>query len=131
MSEHPVSKIDGIRPVEPSVVATQLYQVYQAYLDRLSTKIHRGTEASNQQQLDGRMTTPTLDPSQLDKDAAKEVSKIAPDLGGSTVLRFQVDKETNKITVMVVDRATKKVVATIPPEAIKDIPVGDLFQYSA
>ncbi len=67
------------------------------------------------------MQSPTLDPTQMDDEAAKEVSKIAPDLGASTVLKFQVDPETNSVTVMVVDRVSKKVVSTIPAEAIKDI----------
>jgi uncharacterized FlaG/YvyC family protein len=117
--------------VEPSAVAAQLYQVYQTYLDRLSVKINRGNEASsNYQQMDGRMKVPTLDPTQVDDAASQEISKIAPELGVSTVLKFRVDPETQKVTVMVVDRASNKVVSTIPPEAMKDIPVGDLLQYS-
>ncbi len=131
MSENPVRKIDSVSAVEPSTVATQLYQVYQTYLDKLASNVHRGYEAANQKMMNGKMPAPSMDPTQVDEEIAREVSKIAPDLGASTVLKFQVDPETNKVTVMVVDRATKKVVSTIPPEAIKDIPIGDLFQYSA
>ncbi len=131
MSENPVRKIDSISAVEPSTVAAQLYQVYQSHLNQLATKTNRGYDAANNKAMDGKMQSPTLDPTQMDDEAAKEVSKIAPDLGASTVLKFQVDPETNSVTVMVVDRVSKKVVSTIPAEAIKDIPIGDLFQYSA
>jgi uncharacterized FlaG/YvyC family protein len=31
---------------------------------------------------------------------------------------------------MIVDKASDKVIRTIPPEAIKDLPTGELLQYS-
>jgi uncharacterized FlaG/YvyC family protein len=45
-------------------------------------------------------------------------------------LKFMVDNDTHEVTVLIVDRATQKVVQTIPPEAMKDIPIGQLLQYS-
>jgi uncharacterized FlaG/YvyC family protein len=47
-----------------------------------------------------------------------------------TRLQFRVDEKTNDVTIMIMDKATDKVVRTIPPEAIKDIPVGQLMEYS-
>jgi len=66
----------------------------------------------------------------------QEAPKYESDSGKSsnrrqTNLRFRVNPETHEVMVMVVDRSTDKVIATIPPEAIKDIPAGELFQYSA
>jgi uncharacterized FlaG/YvyC family protein len=49
---------------------------------------------------------------------------------GATRLQFRVDDKTNDVTIMIMDKATDKVVRTIPPEAIKDIPVGQLMEYS-
>lgn len=50
--------------------------------------------------------------------------------GNNTRLQFRVDDKTNDITIMIMDRETDKVIRTIPPEAIKDIPVGQLMEYS-
>ena len=49
----------------------------------------------------------------------------------NTSLRFQIDDETSEITVLIVDRATEKVLHTIPADAIKNIPAGNLMQYFA
>jgi uncharacterized FlaG/YvyC family protein len=46
-------------------------------------------------------------------------------------LKFQIDEETNEITVLIVDRATDKVLHTIPAEAIKNLPGGNLMSYFA
>jgi uncharacterized FlaG/YvyC family protein len=47
-----------------------------------------------------------------------------------TKLQFRVDEKTNDVTIMIMDKATDKVIRTIPPEAIKDIPIGQLMEYS-
>jgi uncharacterized FlaG/YvyC family protein len=52
-------------------------------------------------------------------------------IGKETNLKFQVDTEKHTVTIMIVDRATDKIIATIPPEAIKDIPPGELLNYPA
>ena len=49
----------------------------------------------------------------------------------NTSLRFQINDDTNEITVLIVDRDTEKVLHTIPAEAIKNIPAGKLMQYFA
>ena len=47
-----------------------------------------------------------------------------------TKLQFRVDEKNKDVTIMIMDKATDKVIRTIPPEAIKDIPVGQLMEYS-
>ncbi len=47
----------------------------------------------------------------------------------NTTLKFQIDDETNEITVLIVDRMTDKILHTIPAEAIKNLPAGKLMQY--
>ncbi|HEX7555137.1 MAG TPA: flagellar protein FlaG [Leptolinea sp.] len=51
--------------------------------------------------------------------------------GNNTKLQFRVDDKTNDVTIMIMDKATDKVIRTIPPEAIKDIPTGQLMEYSS
>ena len=130
MSENPVRPVDNVPSVEPNVAASQLYNVYQNYRDKLQKQTNRGYEASNSTNLSGKKEIPTLDPAKVDEESAKAISKIAPNLGQDTMLKFEVDAQANKVTVLVVDKATEKIVTTIPPEAIKDIPSGDLLQYS-
>lgn len=48
----------------------------------------------------------------------------------TTRLQFRMDDKTNEVTIMIVDKATDKVIRTIPPEAIKDLPTGELLYYS-
>ena len=46
-------------------------------------------------------------------------------------LKFQVDPETQEVTVLILDRATRKVIRTIPAEEIKKIRPGELFDFSS
>jgi hypothetical protein len=43
-------------------------------------------------------------------------------------LRYKVDTKTNDLTVFVIDRASRRVLRTIPPEEINQLKVGDLIQ---
>ena len=44
----------------------------------------------------------------------------------NVILRFQVNEDLHNVTVYVVDRATKKVVRTIPPDEANKLQTGDL-----
>jgi len=115
MADNNISSVSKIEP--KNTQASQLYQAYHAYM------------AQNQHQ----RTTQTPGKMSDDREkseGAEQISKLAPGLGSTTALKFEVNSETKELIVLVVDRETQKVVNTIPPEAIKDIPVGDLMQYS-
>ena len=43
-------------------------------------------------------------------------------------LKFQVDNETNEITVLILDKISKEVIRTIPPEELSNLRAGDLFE---
>ncbi len=47
-----------------------------------------------------------------------------------TRLQFQVDSKTNDIIILIKDKDSDKIVRTIPSEAIKDIPPGQILQRS-
>jgi uncharacterized FlaG/YvyC family protein len=51
-------------------------------------------------------------------------------VGSNTSLQFRVDEKTNQVTILIKDKESDKVIRTIPPEAIKDIPTGQLMEYS-
>jgi hypothetical protein len=64
------------------------------------------------------------------KQQEAKAAYAAPSGGNGTRLQFRVDEKSNDVTIMIMDKATDKVIRTIPPEAIKDIPVGQLMEYS-
>lgn len=43
-------------------------------------------------------------------------------------LKFQVDDDTNEITVLILDKISKEVIRTIPPEELSSLRAGDLFE---
>jgi hypothetical protein len=46
-------------------------------------------------------------------------------------LRFRVDEKTKNITVFIVDRASKRVLRSIPPEELNKLQAGDLLELLA
>ena len=50
---------------------------------------------------------------------------------GDISLRFLVDDDTHAITILVVDRASQKVIRSIPPEEMGKFQGGNLFDYFA
>jgi uncharacterized FlaG/YvyC family protein len=64
-------------------------------------------------------------------DKKTETPKSAPVMTNDTSLKFIVDKNSNSITVLVVDRATQKVVRSIPPEELNQYKDGDLLSLFA
>jgi uncharacterized FlaG/YvyC family protein len=72
-------------------------------------------------------------PQKQEKPAPKEADKAAlPITNISDVfLRFKVDEDTSNITVYVIDRETRRVLRSIPPEEMNKIQAGDLLELLA
>jgi uncharacterized FlaG/YvyC family protein len=60
-----------------------------------------------------------------------ESPKQSPVLSSEVRLKFIVDENTHAITILVVDRASKKVIRSIPPEEMGQFQQGDIFDYFA
>jgi uncharacterized FlaG/YvyC family protein len=58
---------------------------------------------------------------------ASAASVVASDVR----LRFIVNPESDHVTIVVVDRASKKIIRTIPPEEFNQIKTGDLIELIA
>jgi uncharacterized FlaG/YvyC family protein len=43
-------------------------------------------------------------------------------------LKFRVDPDSNDVTVLIMDKATDKVIRTIPPEELKNLREGGLIE---
>jgi len=46
-------------------------------------------------------------------------------------LKFKINEETKDVTILIVDRASKKVVRTIPPEEMSKMKPGELLEMFA
>jgi uncharacterized FlaG/YvyC family protein len=68
---------------------------------------------------------------QKNEDKKAESQKHTAALSGDISLRFLVDDDTHAITILVVDRASQKVIRSIPPEEMGKFQGGNLFDYFA
>jgi uncharacterized FlaG/YvyC family protein len=50
---------------------------------------------------------------------------------GDVTLRFEIDSQTHDVTILILDRASQKVVRTIPPEEMARLDPGELLQLFA
>jgi uncharacterized FlaG/YvyC family protein len=64
---------------------------------------------------------------------AETEGKSAPVVNNMTdsYLKFKVDPKTNTITVFVLDKTSKKIIRTIPPEELGKMASGDLLELFA
>jgi len=46
-------------------------------------------------------------------------------------LKFQIDDQTNDVTILILDRSSRRVVRTIPPEEMNKMDPGELLQLFA
>lgn len=53
-------------------------------------------------------------------------STSVPVLNGDVRLKFIVDSKTNDVTVLVLDRASRQIIRTIPNDELKNLTRGDL-----
>lgn len=73
-------------------------------------------------------------PKQVKKPAPAQSQPVkstqATSAYAQTRLQFQVDAKTNDVIILIRDKESDKIVRTIPSEAIKDIPPGQILQRS-
>ncbi|NTU61608.1 MAG: flagellar protein FlaG [Caldiserica bacterium] len=55
----------------------------------------------------------------------------APVLNGDVRLKFIVDGKTNDVTVLVLDKASRQIIRTIPTDELKNLTQGDLVSIFA
>jgi len=77
---------------------------------------------------------PAWDPAALKAGAPalqeqQDPRQILPVTNGSNVeIHFRVDRHTKNVTVFVVDRESKRVLRSIPPEELNKLQPGDLME---
>ena len=58
----------------------------------------------------------------------KAGNKISPSM--KTKLKFQVDRDSNEVTVLILDAKSHEVIRTVPPEELAELTPGDLMDLS-
>jgi len=70
---------------------------------------------------------PSASPELAPQDKAENVSRqqaAIPEIS----LRFRVDAETQEVTLLILDKNTRELIRSIPPEEMKNIGPGELLE---
>ena len=62
---------------------------------------------------------------------AAEAKAAAGDSPWNIRMRFEVEPETQRVTVFIIDKTSQKVIRTIPPEKLETMQQGDLLELFA
>jgi uncharacterized FlaG/YvyC family protein len=81
-------------------------------------------------ELTGSLNTPKQEKKSAVTSAQPAKANQAASAYAQTRLQFQVDSKTNDVIILIRDKDSDKVVRTIPAEAIKDLPPGQILQKS-
>jgi uncharacterized FlaG/YvyC family protein len=76
---------------------------------------------------------PEPKPENKAKEPAADLPKLVPSQEGyhNVRLHFRVDPKTHEVTVLMVDKASHRVIRSIPPEEIGKLKEGDLVELFA
>lgn len=106
MSDSPINPINSVHQVDPGV---------RAQAELLARTAAR-TESPGQPE-------PAAKPATEAPSPANNTAHIA--------LQFRIDNQTNQLTVFVVDRASKRVLRSIPANELYELQAGDLLKLTA
>jgi hypothetical protein len=79
----------------------------------------------------GERKATLLEAPELSGEKTVEKAVSSPVMTPNVQLKFQVDNQTHEVTVLVLDRASRQVVRTIPAEEIRKFRNGDLLELFA
>ena len=130
MSDYSINSISSVRPVDPGVGVQRAASGGAADANTPKFGVPGAGETTP-----GRASgSPAPDSPAARMEAAAAQEKAAPkqtlpvSRGGDVAVRFRVDRQTNTVTVFIVDRASKRVLRSIPPEEVGKLHAGDLFE---
>ncbi|PKO15728.1 MAG: hypothetical protein CVU39_09400 [Chloroflexi bacterium HGW-Chloroflexi-10] len=114
MSDNSVTPISR---VEPEAAANRAVQVQSMKTEaaRSSQEAQEVKQAAEMQSRHASESKPALE--------APKTSDIG--------LKFTVNEETKQVTVYVIDRATSRVIRSIPPDELNNLKAGDLVELLA
>ncbi len=81
-------------------------------------------------ELTGSLNSPKQEKKPASASSQPVKASQAASAYAQTRLQFQVDSKTNDVIILIRDKDSDKIVRTIPAEAIKDLPPGQILQKS-
>jgi hypothetical protein len=145
MSDYSINSISSVRPADagtvpsraapggPVEVATPKFTVPgapEAVTDQVGAPA--GDPASRKLPAQISPDSPAARLAAQTAQAAQEKVDTKPSLpitnSDNVTIRFRVDHKTNNVTVFIVDRVSKRVLRSIPPEEVGKLQAGDLFE---
>lgn len=109
MSENSITPISSVRPIDSGL------PVRATGLSPAETVAAHKSDSSSQEQ------APRL---------KKSEPRVSGDLSNVSI-HFRIDDETEKVTVFVIDRKTKRVLRSIPASELSKLKAGDLLKLTA
>lgn len=95
----------------------------------LQAETNQNAAASSVKQPAAREESPAQGPA-APKAQEVKTDKSAKDMSEIT-LKFKIDEKTNQVTIYLLDRASHKVVRSIPPEEMQKMGPGELLELFA
>lgn len=80
--------------------------------------------------ISGEKSANLQNPVRQSEGSTMKTTKTSPIVGSLSEVRlhFKVDPVTHEVTVLVLDRTTRKVIRTIPPEELAKLQQGELLE---
>jgi uncharacterized FlaG/YvyC family protein len=118
MSENILSSVGSIGNVESSRPAMVQASSSASALDKAQSVAHSSSQVNGPEQgQDAKLEV------KADEASSNKLSNIR--------LKFRVNDETNEITILVLDQASKEVIRTIPADEMAKMHPGDLLNLFA
>ena len=127
MSDNSISALNSVRPAEQGVPArsSAALQSDSVAAARLAVNTR---QAAVQEKSSAQEKTPVQDkaPRPVETAPAALVGNVS-----NIALQFRVDEKTKDVTVFVVDKASKKVLRSIPASELAKLGAGELLKMTA
>ena len=122
------NSIQAIGAVDGEQRGTAMYQLFQNKMyktsDSSAAAVAAQPEKVEKTETAEKVTKP-------EKSEEKQSQSLLPITNNETFLKFMVDKKSNDITIYVVDRASHRVMRSIPPNDVNNLKAGDLLKLLA
>lgn len=132
-----VAQVTGQRPAEvaapesppTSQAQAALSQAAQVQAAQAPTPVAASAQAAKSQSAHGKEASQANQEQTSSSVAARTQLPITK--MSDIRLKYQVNPDTKELTVLVIDRSSKKVIRTIPQDELKNFREGDLLELSS
>jgi hypothetical protein len=119
--------VNAVSKTDPSAGAVKAYEMRGLPVtERPAAEPGQGV-----QNVTAAQTSGVQQPRQTTPEKPAQTPPKSMTNGSDCFLKFRVDEKTRDVTVYVIDRATKRVLRSIPPEELNTLQAGDLLELLA